>query len=186
MATTIENFYYAAQGKQFSRDFFMRVKELQLPGLSFNGENDLLYARTVSLPGRTIEDKLVNFAGQVFHLNGRSTYDNSDSFTVEFYMDGNLDIRSALEEASRKAFNNKDTTGQFCMPGADSYMLLDVLKAPCSTGNPGGEPLTNAKSIRFEGVNIRNIGPVEYQIADGTGEIQKLTCTFSFHWYDQF
>lgn len=191
MATSIQNFYSIASQKQFSRDFFMRVKQISLPGLQFNGLNELVYARTARLPGRTIEDKTVNYAGQVFHLNGRATYDNSESYSIEFYMDQYLDLRSKLERASRAAFdgNGPIISGQFCMPTDADYMILDVLQAPCGVGsafpNTGDSPVLPLQSIKFVGVSIRAIQPVEYQIADGTGEIQKLTCTFSYHWYEE-
>ena len=67
MATTIQDFFSRAARKQFSRDFLFRVKQIQLVGGTFlDGESDLVYARTASLPGRTIENKTVNYFGQDF------------------------------------------------------------------------------------------------------------------------
>ena len=91
MATTIQNFFSRAADKQFARDFLLRVKQINVEGVSFNGETDLLYAKTAALPGRTIEDKTVNYFGQEFHVPGRSTYANAAGYSIEFFHDENVD-----------------------------------------------------------------------------------------------
>ena len=154
--------------------------------MSLDGETDLVFARTATLPGRDIEDKTVNYSGQVFHLNGKSTYPGSEAWPIEFYMDQSLDLRTKLEQASRAAFDNETTTGQMCMPGPESYIILDVLGAPCGQGNQGGQGFEIIKSLKLVGVGVRNVSNVEYAIADGTGEILKLATTFSYHWYEDF
>lgn len=186
MPATINTFFNIASQKQFSRDFFMRIKQINIPGMSLNGETDLVFARTAVLPGRDIEDKTVNYSGQTFHLNGKSAYPGSDSWSVEFYMDQALDLRTQFEKASRLSFDNETTTGQMCMPGPESYIILDVLGAPCGQGNQGGQGFEIVKSLKLVGVAIRNIGDVSYEIADGTGEIKTITCSFSYHWYENF
>ena len=186
MATTIQNFHNIASQKQFSRDFFFRVRQIEVPGMSLDGETDLVYARTAILPGRNIENKTVNYSGQTFNINGKSSYPGSEGYSIEFYMDQSLDLRSKLERASRTAFDNENTTGQMCMPGPESYIVLDVLKMNCGTGNQGGQALETQDTIKLIGVNIRNIGEVSYEIADGTGEVKTLTTTFSYHWYEDF
>jgi hypothetical protein len=164
----------------------MRIKQIVIPGMSLDGETDLVYAKTAVLPGRTIQDKTVNYSGQTFHLNGKSEYPGSEGWSVEFYMDQNLDLRSKLEKASRAAFDNETTTGQLCMPGPESYIILDVLGMPCNNGNQGGEGFQIVESLKFVGVGIRNIGDVSYEIADGTGEVKTVTATFSYHFYENF
>lgn len=186
MPANINTFFNIASQKQFSRDFFMRIKQIEVPGLSLNGETDLVYAKTAVLPGRTIEDKTVSYSGQVFHLNGRATYNGSESWGITFYMDQSMDLRTKFEKASRTAFNNESTTGQMCMPGPESYIVLDVLAVPCGQGNQGGQGFEVVKSLKLVGVGIRNIGDVSYEIADGTGEIKTLDVSFSYHWYEDF
>jgi hypothetical protein len=36
------------------------------------------------------------------------------------------------------------------------------------------------------GVGIRDIGSIDYAIADGSGEIKTFTSTFSYHFYEDF
>jgi len=186
MAIDINTFFNIASQKQFSRDFFMRVKQIRVVGIDLNGEDELVFARTAALPGRDIEDKTVNFSGQTFHLNGKSSYPGSDGYSIEFYMDQELDLRKKLEKISRASFDNETTTGQMCMPGPESFIILDVLKVPCGQGNQGGEGMIVTETIKLVGANLRTIGEVQYNIADGTGEILTIPTTWSFHWYENF
>jgi hypothetical protein len=36
------------------------------------------------------------------------------------------------------------------------------------------------------GASLRNIGEINYEIADGTGEIKTFTATFAYHFYRDF
>jgi hypothetical protein len=185
MATVITDFMNQASQKQFARDFLFRVKQISVTGLSLNGETDLIYARSASLPGRDIENKQVNFSGQTFNLPGKSSYPGAESWSVEFYVDQSLDIRTKLERASRTLFNNEDTTGNMCMPGSESIITLDVLQIPCQRGTnvTSGGSLETIKTIELVGASLRTIGEIAYQIADGTGEVLNFSATFSYHFY---
>ena len=186
MPADINTFYTLASQRQFARDFSLRVKQISLPGLSLDGETDLVFAKTASLPGRSIENKQVKYAGQNFNLNGSATYTGSESYSIEFYHTQDLDLRTKLEKASRTAFNNDTTTGQMCMPGNESYIILDLLGVPCGTGNEGGQGLQILKQIKLVGAAIKDIGEIGYSIADGTGEILNISATFSYHFYEDF
>ncbi len=186
MPTDINTFFNIAGQKQFARDFFLRVKQISLPGFQLNGETDLVFARTAELPGRNIQNKIVNYSGQQFNLNGKSEYPGSESYAIEFYHTQDLDLRTKLERISRLSFDNETTSGQMCMPGPESYMVLDLLGVPCGPGRIGGQGLVVLKQIKMIGVSIRDIGPIGYQIADGTGEVLTCNVTFSYHWYEDF
>lgn len=186
MPTNINTFYNLASQRQFARDFFLRVHHIELPGISLYGDTDLVFAKTASIPGRNIENKIVNYSGQQFNLNGKSSYPGSEAYSIEFFHTQDLDLRKKLEYASRLTFDNETTTGQLCMPGPESYIVLDLLSVPCGQGNQGGEGMQVIQQIKLVGVSIREIGEVAYQIADGTGEVLSIPCTFSYHWYENF
>jgi hypothetical protein len=188
MPADIQNFFNQASQKQFARDFLFRVKQINITGLSLNGETDLLYARSATLPGRNIQNKTVNYSGQQFNIPGKSEYPGSESYSIEFYVDQSLDIRTKLEQASRLLFNNEDTTGNICMPGNESIITLDVLQIPCQRGVnvTSGGSLEVIKTIELVGASLRDIGEIAYAIADGTGEILTFSSTFSFHFYRDF
>jgi len=186
MPTTIENFLNQASQKQFARDFLFRIKQISVTGLSMDGETDLIYARAATLPGRNIQNKQVNYSGQTFNLPGKSEYPGSESWSIEFYVDQGLDIRTKLERASRTLFDNKTTTGNICMPGYESVIDLDVLQIPCQRGSSvtSGSSLEVIKSMKLIGASLRDIGEISYQIADGTGEILTFSATFAYHFYE--
>lgn len=175
MATTITNFFERAVQKQFARDFLFRVKQITIEGETFAGNEDLIYARTAALPGRNIENKVANYFGQQFNVPGKSSYPNSESYQIEFYHDEAIDLRKKFESASRAVFNNETSTGEYGVPGAESQIILTVLD----------KQLKETTTIKLIGASIRGINPVEHQIADGSGEIMKLTVTFSYHFYEE-
>ena len=177
MATTIETFFDKAFTRQFARDFLFRVKQISLAGNNFfSGSDDLVYARSATLPGRTIENKIVNYAGQQFNVPGKSSYDNSEGYTINFYHEEDIDLRRRFEAASRSVFNNDTTSGEYYMPGPGDTIVLSVLN----------KDLIEISTIELVGASIRNIGEISYEIADGTGEILNFPVTFSYHFYRDF
>jgi hypothetical protein len=176
MATTIQNFFSRAADKQFARDFLFRVKQINIEGVQFNGETDLVYARSAALPGRTIENKTVSYFGQQFNLPGRSTYTNSEGYSIEFFHDEGIELRKKFELASRNVFNNETSTGQYGMPGTESVIILDVLN----------KELQAIQEIQLVGASIRDVGEISHTIADGTGDVLTFPVTFAFHFYKDF
>tara|TARA_R110002167_G_scaffold77052_7_gene214322 strand:- start:8277 stop:8810 length:534 start_codon:yes stop_codon:yes gene_type:complete len=176
MATTIQNFFSRAAEKQFARDFLFRVKQINVEGVSFDGDGDLVYARSAQLPGRNIENKTVNYYGQSFNVPGKSTYPGSEAYSIEFFHDENNELRTKFEAASRAVFNNETSTGQYGMPGDGDLITLDVIN----------KELVPIQTIQLVGASIRDINAIDYSIADGTGEILNTTVTFSYHFYRDF
>lgn len=178
MATTIENFMSHALEKQFARDFMFRVQQISLAGQNIiSGNNELIYARSAALPGRAIENKVVNYSGQQFNVPGKSTYTNSESYSIEFYHDENIELRESLERASRAVFNNEDPMGgDFRLPGPGDVITLNVLD----------RDFQERKTIELIGASIRDIGAITHNIADGTGDVLTFPVTFSYHFYRDF
>ena len=179
--TTIQNFFSkaigaAGPGGQFSRDFLFRIKQIDIAGYSLNGEDELVYARTASLPGRTIENHNVNYFGQVFQVPGRATYSNAEAYSIEFYHDENCRLREILEGASREVWNNETSTGQYGVPGEESVINLIQID----------KNLNPVQGIELVGASIREIGDIEYSIADGTGDVLNFSTTFAYHFYRGF
>ena len=181
MATTIQTFFGRASIKQFSRDFLFRVKQINIEGVSLVGNEDLVYARSAQLPGRNIENKTVQYYGQNFNVPGRAVYPGSEGYSIEFYHEEELELRSKFEKASRAVWSGMtedgsfpDSKGQFGMPGWGSVINLEVID----------KELKPVKSIKLIGASIRDIAPTDYAIADGTGEILKFAVTFAYHFYE--
>jgi|TARA_R100000951_G_C2620907_1_gene174435 hypothetical protein len=176
MATTIQDFFSKAATKQFSRDFLFRVKDIIIEGVSFSGNDDLIYARSAQLPGRNIENKQINYYGQTFNVPGKSSYPGSEAYSIEFFHDEQINLRKKFEEASRAVFDNETSTGQYGLPGEGNYITLEVID----------KDLNLVETIQLVGASIREINAIDYTIADGTGEILNTTVTFSYHYYNNF
>jgi hypothetical protein len=177
MATTIDNFMTKALDKQFLRDFMFRITNITIAGTTLTGPDDLIYARSATLPGRAIENKIVNYSGQQFNVPGKSTYTNSESYSIEFYHDEKIDLRTKLEGASRKVFNNEDPMGgDFRLPGKGDIITLNILD----------RQFKETKKIELVGASIRDIGAVTHNIADGTGDVLTFPVTFSYHYYKDY
>ena len=97
---TITDFYRVAQDKDFARDFQFRVLNIQGgDGTSAKfTEDDLVYVRTATLPGKTIQNKTVPYMGLTFNVPGSVTYDGSNAWPVEFYCDQASSIRQTFEK----------------------------------------------------------------------------------------
>jgi hypothetical protein len=180
--TTITDFFDKAVGRQFARDFLFRVKQIDIAGsspstkISFDGEEELVYARTASLPGRTIENKTVNYFGQQFNIPGKSTYTNSENFTIEFYHDESVNLRGQFEAASRAVFDNDTSLGEYGVPESGDRISLVALD----------RRLQEVAGVDLVGASIRDIGEISYAIADGSGEVMTFPVTFSYHFYTNF
>ena len=183
MATTIQNFFSKATTSQFSRDFLFRVKQVDLiGGVSFDGDGDLVYARSASLPGRNITNVNVNYFGQEFQVPGRATYANAAGYSIEFYHDENCEIRTKMEAASRAVWGGvtgnaaTDSKGLYGMPGEESVINLEQID----------KNLNPVREIKLIGASIRDIGDISYTIAEGTGTVLNFPVTFAYHFYTDF
>jgi len=89
---SIQDFYAAAQAQEFARDFQFRVRTLG-PFV----ENDLLYVRTTTLPGKEIANQPVPFMGLEFNVPGAVKYTGSNAWEINFWCDEGLNIRNKAE-----------------------------------------------------------------------------------------
>ena len=89
---TITDFYRVAQERDFSRDFHFRVLSIDAGdsgGISFD-EDDLVYVKSASLPGRSIQNKPVPYMGMNFNVPGTVQYDGCLLYTSPSPRDGLL------------------------------------------------------------------------------------------------
>ena len=162
------SFYNLFAGAGFSRDFLFRVTSVNV-GNTGLGKSAALFARAASFPGRTIEDKPISYFGVEYHMGGRAIYEAAGGYEIEFFADANIGTRLALEFASRAVFDN-GKAGQ----GFDIDPMGSISMQVLNEGGGGGPTLT------LEGASIRSIGPIQYLIGEGTGEIVTFTSTFAF------
>jgi len=178
MAQNIQQFYKTAKNRDFSRDFLLRVTNMSIAGLPAITEDDLVYVKTASLPGRSINNIEVPYMGLNFNVPGSAVYDGSDSYELTFYLDdpgqNQNDLRSKFETASRNLFDDLTSSGLYQVPGNESSMTLILLNK--NLGDTG-------KFFKLVGVSIRKLDPIEYKIADGKGETLEFKVTVAYHYY---
>jgi hypothetical protein len=172
----ISDFYRVAQERDFARDYQFRVLSINTgdSGVTFN-ENDLVYVRTATLPERAIQNKQVPFMGLNFNVPGNAIYPNSEAYALEFYADAKSQIRQKFEDWSRDTFNDANSTGNYFMPKQNSTIDLVQLDSQ----------MNKVAQYKLVGVSVRNVGALQYNIAEGSGETVKFTATVSYHYWSR-
>jgi len=172
---SISKFYKSAQDRDFARDFSFRVTQLQLQGVEPLVDDDLVYLKTSRIPGRSITNVETPYMGLPFNIPGNAKYPGSDSFEVKFYLDANSTLRNFLERASRELFNDLTSTGNYTTPGIENFIELQQLDKELN-------PIAGGR-YKLIGASLREIQPVEYTIAEGTGQWVEIASTIAYHFY---
>jgi hypothetical protein len=162
---TIQNFYSAAQKKEFARDFQFRVASL-----GPYAEDDLLYIKTATLPGMTLQNQQVPYMGLDFNVPGSVKYDGSDSWEVTFWCDEALNIRNKAEGWLREIFNDATSTGKYGVPVERATMMLL------------GKNLETIRTFTFFGIYLVTLGAIEYN-KTGTGEPLEFSATLAYQYW---
>jgi len=177
----IQDFYTAAQARDFARDYNFRVLSISTPGvtnaagqpLTFSETSDLVYVKSAALPEREITNVPVPYMGLNFNVPGNAVYPNSNAYTLTFYCDAKSQIRQKFEDWSRYVFNDQNSTGYYFTPGPTSVISLVQLD----------NQMNAIAQYNLVGVSPRNVGALTYNIAGGTGETVEFTATVSYHYF---
>jgi hypothetical protein len=174
----IQTFYQTAQTRDFSRDFLFRITQIgNGVGLPTLDENDFVYIKAAKLPGRVIENVNASYMGLKFNIPGAVTYEGSDAYDIELYLDSvsgsYTDLRRKFEDASRKIFNDAISTGDYNIPGLDNTLELAQLD----------KQLNAINYTTLVGAQLRKIDAIEYKMAEGKGEVMTMKATLSYHYY---
>ena len=169
---TISDFYRVAQSRDFSRDFQFRVLSIQ-PGDGSDilvTEDDLVYARGGSIPGRSIAQQTVAYMGLDFRVPGAAQY--SGSYSLQFMCDNNSAIRRLFEKWSHDTFDDEDSTGNYFMPRATSTVDLVQLNSQ----------LDRVAQYQLVGCYPSEVGEIAYSI-EGSGAPVEFPVTMSYHYW---
>lgn len=169
---TITDFYRVAQSRDFSRDFQFRVLTIS-PGDGSDvmiSEDDLVYARGGSIPGRTIVNQDVPYMGLNFKVPGAAQY--SGTYSLQFLCDNGSAIRRLFEKWSYDVFDEEDSTGNYFAPRETSSVDLVQL-----------DPQLNAVGhYKLIGCYPTEIGEIAYNI-EGTGAPVSFNVTLAYHYW---
>ena len=169
----IEDFYAHATKHDFARLHQLRVIEWKWFGEDVFPEEDwFLYLETAILPSREIANLTVPYLGMTFNVPGMASYGGSASYAVTFRCDKSYKIRRIIETQSRKTHDDTDTTGNYLVPGENSFMVLGLL-----------DKHQNIIAVyKLIGIHVINTGTIGYNLGD-TGTIAKVDATLAYHYW---
>jgi hypothetical protein len=176
----IQRFYEVARARDFSRDFQFRVLSITPGGTQAAGKNkitfnadDLVYLKTATLPGKTMQVHNVPYMGLNFHIPGSVNYTGSEGWQVTFYCDMASHIRQVFEDYMQNVFDDQTSTGAFNIP--DQTSTIDLVQL-----NTQLEVVANYKLI---GVFPVSIGDLNYQVSDGTGNAVEFQASLAYQYW---
>ncbi len=172
---TISDFYRVAVERDFARDFQFRVLNIDAGGASSVtfSEDDLVYCTAASLPARAITNVEVPYMGLKFNIPGNATYPGSEGYQLQFYADQNSVIRQKFEDMSRDIFDDTNSTGNYFAPRQSA--IIDLVQLDTQ--------LEQVAQYQLVGASVRNVGPIQYAISSGTGQIVNFTATLAYHYF---
>ena len=167
---TISDFYRVAQERDFSRDFQFRVLNIQSADGSFTiTEDDLVYARSGSIPGRNINVSDAPYMGLNFKIPGGATY--SGEYSLTFYSDRVDSLRTLLLNWTRDTFDDATSTGNYFISKESS--IVDLVQLDTQLNRVSQFTLVGAFPI--------SVGDVAYDPA-GTGAPVTFDVSLGYHY----
>jgi hypothetical protein len=177
---TINSFFNNAVIRDFSRDYLFRVDSINFDNGALITPTGLLYAKTAKLPGRTIVNQQVKYAGQTFNIPGSVEFPGHENYQLEFYCPENSDIREVLMNESTRTFGNifgiaGSGQGGGSIANANSVITLLQLN----------KNLDAIFKYRLIGCSIREVGEISYSMAEGNGAVMVFTVGIAYHFFDR-
>lgn len=171
---TIGKFIQVASSRNFARDNLFRIMQLSCRNLTLT-EEDLVYAKGGKLPGRhtPVGDNVKYMGMKLPYTKSTVEYPGNDDYEIEFYLDANSDLAHKFERASRMAFNDKTTTGDWRFPSTSDIMTVAVLDIN----------LNPIEYISFYGISFVKFDETEFKIADSSGEAINIKAHISYLYY---
>lgn len=188
MEQNITKFFDTAIRRDFSRDFLFRVAAIDFGDFGTPiAEEDLIYAISASLPSRSIQNIEVPYRGLTFNVPGSVKYGNSSDYKIKFYCDAASQIYANFVRETRRVFQDaagpsnppnmdvsQGTTGDYRIAGPGAVITLHQID----------KRLEVMRTINLIGVSIREVGPLEYAMAEGKGDVIKFDVSMAYHYYD--
>lgn len=176
---SIQKAYAVFQQHDFSRSFNVRILNMNgVPDYVYNqiieqpaGQGGYLYAKTYSIPGRTIKDIALPIEGFDFHIPGQVAYDQPNPWTITFRTPGDYLVRDALERWSFDTISDESGCGLFTIPCPDTTIDIAVLSPKCEI----------MRVYRLFGVYPQSVGPIQYDLAGN--EITEFEAGFHYQYW---
>jgi hypothetical protein len=171
---TISRFIQVAGGRDFARDNLFRIMQLRCRNLELSPD-DLVYAKGGKLPSReTPVGENVKYMGMTLPYT-RSTvaYPGNNDYEITFFLDARSEIAQKFEAASRNAFDDATTTGDWRFPSTNDTMTILLLD----------NKLEEVDKITFHGISFVKFDDIEFKIAEGEGTALEVKAHISYLYY---
>lgn len=168
----IGTFYQVARERDFARKFQFRVSELTVAGGIAMTPTDLIYAETLALPGKQINNIPVPYMGVNFNVPGVVSYPGSAGYKVTFRCDKDYNLRSRMEDAMTRIFDIETSSGGYSVPSYDSVLTLTLM-------NKRG---AGTRVYTLRGVYIQSLDDEQLDIKD-TGNVQMISTTIAYQYW---
>lgn len=171
---TIGKFIQVAGQRDFARDNLFRIMQLSCRNLTLT-EDDLVYAKGGKVPGREtpVADNVKYMGMTLPYTKSTVTYPGNTDYEIIFYLDKDSELVHKFERASRMAFNDTTTTGDWRFPNISDVMTIAVLDINL-------EPI---EYITFYGVSFVKFDEMDFKIADSEGTAVEVKCHISYLYY---
>ena len=172
--STIADFYRISEERDFARDNQLRVLAISTgAGIQTDiSQEDLVYAKTSTLPTRNIQMGQATFMGLDFNIPGNVKYDGSGSYTITFWADQKLDLWNKMQQWTREVFDDATSTGNYLVPKASSRITL------ASVDNN----LEVVNTYNLIGVTPVSVGTLSYDISN-SGQVQTFDLNIAYHFW---
>lgn len=171
---TISDFYTQAQTKDFARTNLFRVLNINFGDGSTQiiGENDLVYAKTATLPSKSITNVQAPYMGLNFNIPGVAQYPGSESYVINFYADAAQTLREKFLAVINDTFNDATSTGNYFTPKQSA--VIDLIQLD--------KQLNKIAQYQLVGVSIREVEALSYDMTSA-GDIQSFNVTLAYHYW---
>jgi hypothetical protein len=168
---TIQDFYKVAQSRDFARKYQFRILDVSNKGASVFDESELVYATTATLPGKTIGAQEVPYNGFTFRVPSTVSYNNSESFNIQFYCDANTTTRIKMENWVEETFSDATTTGDGVLHNNSTITLAQL-----------DTQFEVLRTYKLFGVFPVTAGDLEYDMTNA-GEIVTFQAGFAYQFF---
>jgi hypothetical protein len=173
MNQTIQTFYQQAAARNFARDFQLRITSFIVNGIQQLREEDLVFLKTASLPGKTISVQNADFMGLKFNIPGTVQFDGTNNWQTTFYCTQDYRLRDLLETSMLDSFNQTSSTGNMEPRDLESYKItLSLLN----------DQLETIREYNLLGCFVTNVGAINYNVT-GAGAIQEIQTSIAYQYW---
>jgi hypothetical protein len=169
---TIRDFYTNATNVGFARDFQFRITSFNVNGVTLQ-DQDLVFLKTASLPGKSISTTTAPFMGLDFQIPGTVKFDNNNAWNVTFYCTQDYNLRSMLEDSITDTFDETQSYGNMEPRDLNQNIInLSLID----------DQLNEIKVYTLLGAFITKIDDIAYDLTK-SGGIQEVKATIAYQYW---